>query len=451
MSGTLLVVGVYGALVLAISYITRSAKDADDYLMGGRKAPAVLVGAALFTLVGGGELVTLTALAFVHGLAALALFVGYALSFIFLAMLAQRIRAHPDMRQFLSLPDYIHSTFGKVAGHLVFLVSFAAFFAMLMIQFIAGGQILQPLLKLDYATCVMVTAGIAVAYLVIGGFRTVLATDLLQGLSRLLLLPMIIYAVVQDAKGGVQPVSTEPLPLAVWASLIITGFFAAASSADIWQRVYAAKSDKAASLGLVIGAVCIMVFGYFLVQLGLIARGTGLTKSADAAFVDALSVGLPDWATYLAIVLVLSTIMGTADTEIFLLAGMLGREASRVIGVMGTHEVAQKQSVKKSRWLVVAITAIAVALSLVFRELIPIYTWLLSAILVISPTVIGSLLVQASRALVVTSLVLNIAVFVALALGGFLAPEYAYLIVIPGFVLYGAAVISKNRQGDSIR
>jgi Na+/proline symporter len=433
---TLFVVLAYGLVVIGISYAMRHHRSPDDYLMGSRQASAPYVGAALFTLVGGGELIALTALAFVYGWGGLALFIGYALAFLFLAMLAPRIRKRSDVATFLSLPDYVHATFGKTAGHLVFAVSFCAFMALLLIQFTAGGQILRPLLGFDYATCVFITGGIAATYLVIGGFRTVLATDMIQGASRLILMPLILWTVAVGAHSNPHSFSVQALPPILWISLSVTGFFTAASSADVWQRIYAARSEVAAAAGLVVGAAAIMTFGALLVGLGILAQGTGLTKVADDAFVAAMASGLPTWATYLAIVLVLSTIMGTADTEIFLLAGMLGRERVRIQGITDAGEVLRRQSIRVSRMLVLAIVTVAASLSLVFREVITIYIWLLSAILVISPIIVGSLFGRIQQNFGVASIVVNGILFIVLAFTGILTPENAYMIVVPGAVLY---------------
>ena len=55
---------VYALAVVGVGMLRRSHPTGDQYLMGNRDASAFLVGSALFTLVGGGELVTLTAMAF---------------------------------------------------------------------------------------------------------------------------------------------------------------------------------------------------------------------------------------------------------------------------------------------------------------------------------------------------------------------------------------------------
>ena len=74
----------YSAILAVLSYRRRGWANYDDYLMAKHSLGAFPVAASLFTLIGGGELVTLTALSFLFGYAGLALFIGFALSFGFI-------------------------------------------------------------------------------------------------------------------------------------------------------------------------------------------------------------------------------------------------------------------------------------------------------------------------------------------------------------------------------
>jgi len=427
---------LYGAIVVAISLWYRKHSTGDEYLMGNRQTSALLVASALFTLIGGGELVTLTALSYTYGFAALSLFGGYALSFCFLGFIAKRIRKDGAEQVNLSLPDYVHSKYGTMAGQIVYLISFGAFFSMLLIQFIAGGQVISALTSLSYTQSVLLTAAICTTYLFIGGFKTVLATDLLQGMARLLLMPLLVFVAAKGLTNTIQIKHVDVLPGSIWISLIVTGFFSASSSADVWQRIYVAKSNTSARIGLISGAALMMLFGVALVVLGLIAKNSGTITNADNAFVQSLSTMLPHWALIVAIILVLSTVMSTADTEMFLLSGMTLREILRLRGERKNNEIKNKQSVIGTRILMVIITSSAVLLSLKFNNLISIYTWLLSALLIMAPMILASLFfpnsIQAGR----ISLILNLALFVILIFIGILTPDNSYLIVIPGLLVY---------------
>jgi Na+/proline symporter len=427
---------LYGGAMIGMSIWLRQHRTGDEYLMADRRASAFLVGAALFTLVGGGELVTMPALAYTFGLAGLALFVGYALGFAFLGVIVPRVRKQVSEHLYLSLPDFVYANFGRLAGGLTFGISFLAFFALLLIQFTAGGQIIHSLSGIGYIPAIVLTGGIATIYLFIGGFRTVLATDVVQGFARFLLVPLLTIVAFSGIGHATAARTVQSLPIDVWISLTVTGFFTAAASADVWQRIYAAKSDRAARMGLFGGAGMLMLFGGALVALGIVARQSALITTPDAAFTGALSLLLPRWAVTLAVVLVLSTIMSTADTELFLLSGMLHREFIRLRGVLAPREIARNESTSDIRFLIFIIFCAAAGLAFVFRELISIYTWLLSAILVMSPMILASLFVKPRSTVANLSLILNLVIFVVLAITGDLTPTNAYLIVIPGLVVY---------------
>jgi solute:Na+ symporter, SSS family len=436
---------VYAMAVVGVGMLRRSHPTGDQYLMGNRDASAFLVGSALFTLVGGGELVTLTALAFSYGFGALALFVGYAGGFILLAILAHRVRAHPDAKYFLSLPDYIYHRYGYVAGAIATLVSFFSFLALLVVQFIAAGELLAPLLGISYPVALAATAGIALAYLLIGGFETVLLTDVFQAASRLLLIPLLLAVGSQSANITNLFSSTEVIPTQLALSLTLTGIFAASSSADVWQRMYAARNIKAARIGLVGGALALVGFGALLVLVGLIARAASVTDDPNQAFRVVMTTMLPDWASIIAILLVLITVMSTADTEMFLTGGLVSREIMRFRGVRSVADIAKSVDVLQARIAVVACSVLAVLFALFVRNLVQVYTWLITALLIIAPTVVGSLLVNRDRLGGILSLVVSAVAFVVLAVTSQITPETAYIVLLPGFAAYALGLMIKRR------
>lgn len=438
---------VYAALVIGISWWYRNHKNGDEFLMGDRKTSAILVAAALFTLVGGGELVTLTSLAYSYGYSSISLFLGYALGFIFLGFISSKIRNGNAEKVYLSLPDYAHQHFGTLVGQIVYLVSFGAFFSMLLIQFTAGGQVLTSLTSLSYEQSVLVTAVVCTAYLFIGGFKTVLATDFVQGIARIFLMPLLVYVAYKGLSNSItETIPTEQLPQSVWISLIVTGFFSASSSADVWQRIYVAKTNNDARLGLFLGAILMLLFGFSLVVLGMVAKNSGHIDSPDLAFTQSLSTMLPYWAVLLAVILVISTIMSTADTEMFLLSGMTLREIIRFKGEKKQEAITQKQSVLGTRILMILITTCAVILSLKLRELVPIYTWLLASLLIIAPMILASLFFPDSPLSGKISLFSNLVLFSLLVYFEALTPDNAYLIVIPGLLVYIATFFLTKKK-----
>jgi len=80
--------------------IFRRPKSEKEYLILSRSVSAVGVAAATFTLIGGGEFLTLTALSYVNGFWAILYFTGVVSGFIVLALISRKPRELADKNDF---------------------------------------------------------------------------------------------------------------------------------------------------------------------------------------------------------------------------------------------------------------------------------------------------------------------------------------------------------------
>lgn len=441
-----IILGVYALIVLAISLRERNAASVSQFVIGKGDASWYAVAAAIFSLIGGGEIVALTALAFSYGPSAISLFGGYAAGFVVLGMLSPYIKKDVGNRTFVSLPDFIHDRFGPFAGQIVFACSFLAFFALLMIQFSAGGTLVSSLTGISYTTAAILIGLIVTSYLAIGGFRTVILTDLLQGFSRLALSGLLLFAFISS--GSSLPLGSAPpeaLPMEVVVGLLLTGFFTATASADVWQRVYAAESDRAAFWGLSAGAALMLLFGLMLVYLGVVAKAIAPASAPDAAFTTALNGGLAPWAVMLAMALVLISVLSTADTEIFVLASLLGRE----VGRDGAVVLPVLEASRPPTWARVVVVLVGIAstmCALYFTEVLTVYIWLLALLLAISPAVLCGFVIKKKTKVVGFAVLANLMLLGGLGILGVITAESAFWIVVPGFVLMAIAYLGSRIQ-----
>ena len=254
-------------------------------------------------------------------------------------------------------------------------------------------------------------------------------------------MPLLLFALV-GLLGEPHDVAAriEPLPPILWASFIITGIFAAIASADVWQRIFAAKNAAHASRGLWIGAGAMLAFGGMLVALGILALSAGVVSSPETAFIDTLSVSLPLWAQIVAVVLVLSTIMGTADTELFLLSSMAAK---------GFND--EEPQPQKVRMYLAAIGLASVGVALAFDDLILVYTWLLTALIAISPVVLASIFGWPIRPIFASCLVgLSLVVFATLAATGILTLETAFYVLLPNLLLLLGCLLVEKRPRNVV-
>jgi Na+/proline symporter len=239
--------------------------------------------------------------------------------------------------------------------------------------------------------------------------------------------------------------TTDAIPRALALSLTLIGFFAASSSADVWQRIYAARSVHAARRGFVFGAAALFGFGVLLVLVGLIARTSMPGIDPNQAFGSVMTESLPPWAATAAILLVLTTVMSTADTEMFLLGGLAVREIAKFKGRQHPADVAASISVSDARLAVITCSISAALFALFVTNLVQVYTWLITGLLVLAPTIVSSLFVRQDRLAGTMSLFVSATTFIGLAASAMITPDTAYLVLLPGFAAYALGIVLARR------
>ena len=203
-TGELLAVLIYFVLMLAIGvYGFRvSTASSSGYLLGGRQlSPAVTALSAGASDMSAWILMGLPGAVVLSGLAsswiAIGLFVGAWLNY---RLVAPGLRIYTgQLDDALTLPDYFEKRFQdssrvlRLTSALVIIIFFTIYTAS---GVVAGGVLFENAFGVPYHTGVMTTAGVVVAYTLLGGFRAVCLTDFVQGclmLAALVLVPAVAF------------------------------------------------------------------------------------------------------------------------------------------------------------------------------------------------------------------------------------------------------------------
>ena len=404
--------------------------------------------ASLFALIGGGELITLTALSYTFGYAALALFIGYALSFVFLGIFAKRVRIDDvwlDEPRF-SVPDFMSKRIGPIAGWFTFLGSFGAFLSVLILQFIALGVVLSPLTGYTHEVILVYSVGLVILYLLIAGFRSVVNTDILQAILMVIILAVIVAAIgANGATEMVQSYTFETMSISLWVSLIVAGLFGGAASADVWQRALAAKSTRTARTGFILGGIALLAYGVLISMIGIEAHSLSGIDSADTAFVSVLTEHLDTKLIPFAALLLLASVMSTIDTQIFLLAGLFERQ---IFQKSNTHKIIS--ATNRFRFLIVGLAVLASLMSLMFTSIVDVYVWLFSIFTVLSPFIVMAIFLKLSDKAFSISLGTNVILFGWGIYSGWLNLDNLYLIALSGVVIYTVAYLLTHYRHEKI-
>jgi sodium/proline symporter len=335
-TGSFITLGLYFVLMLAIGlYAYReSTSDVSGYILGGRKlGPAVASLSAGASDMSGWMLLGLPGAMYLSGLSsawiAIGLFIGAMANYI---IVAPRLRLYTELaRDALTIPDYFDKRFLdnsrmlRVISSLVIVVFFTLYTSS---GLVAGGKLFESAFGLDYSWGLLITAGVVMAYTLLGGFMAVSLTDFVQGcimFIALILVPIVALTHVGGVSGmtetirGLDPGLLDLFKGATVVSVISAmawglGYF---GQPHIIVRFMAVRSVRAVATMRNIG------MSWMLVTL-LGALGTGL---AGLAYATRTGLVVDDPET---IFIILSDVLFNPLVTGFLLAAILAAIMSTI-------------------------------------------------------------------------------------------------------------------------
>ncbi|MEL6830535.1 MAG: sodium/proline symporter PutP [Pseudomonadota bacterium] len=208
----------YFVLMLGIGIYAyrKSTSDVSEYMLGGRQLhPAVGALSAGASDMSGWMLMGLPGAIYLSGLNAAWIAVDLTIGAYFnYRLVAPRLRVYTEMAgDSITIPDYFEKRFNdrthalRILSSLVIVVFFTLYTSA---GVVAGGKLFESAFGLDYTVGLFVTAGVVLAYTMIGGFLAVSLTDFVQGTIMFLAL-LIVPIVTLLAIGGLGNVESAIL------------------------------------------------------------------------------------------------------------------------------------------------------------------------------------------------------------------------------------------------
>ena len=194
---------VYLAAMLAVGFAySKSNEDSTDFYLGGRKmGPLVTAMSAEASDMSSWLLMGMPGLAYLTGIAspgwtAIGLAVGTWLNWLIVARRLRRYSANLDaitVPQFLSLRFHDQRNLLNALGAVIIIVFFIPYTAS---GFAACGKLFNSLFGVDYMAAMILSAVVIVGYTIMGGFRAVSTTDLIQSVvMSMALIAVLMYGV----------------------------------------------------------------------------------------------------------------------------------------------------------------------------------------------------------------------------------------------------------------
>lgn len=312
---------VFFFVVICIGIRKSGDMSEDDFLVGKRSIPWWLIGPTMAAgVIGGGTLLVLSEYAYKYGFSSFAIVAGLVLGSLLLLPVALGYKEIADKQGFYSLPDLFRHEWGRTAGTLSTIVVAVWTVGFIVMQLISAGKLLHAMAGIPYYLGIVVCALVVAAYLIPGGFRGVVTTDFVQYWALAILLIFVLPVSSQNI--NLSTTAERSLTINFWEALgfFVLGMLNMVVSADLWQRVYAARGPKNAKMGVWFASMLILGAGVLLMFPALAASSVVSGKGdLQLALVMALGNLAPRILLGFSMAAVLMIVMANLDTMVFLL------------------------------------------------------------------------------------------------------------------------------------
>ena len=393
-----IVIYLVGMLLVGFVY-SKSNEDSSDFYLGGRTmGPLVTAMSAEASDMSSWLLMGMPGLAYLTGIAspgwtAIGLAVGTWLNWLIVARRLRRYSANLDaitVPQFLSLRFHDQRNLLNALGAVIIIVFFIPYTAS---GFAACGKLFNSLFGVDYMAAMVLSAVVIVGYTIMGGFRAVSTTDLIQSIvMSMALIAVLVYGV--NVAGGWDVVLDNARSLPGYLTMAAShnaadntatsyslldiastlawglGYF---GMPHILLRFMAIEDEKKLVLSRRIASVWVVIAMTASIVIGMV--GLGMTKAGALEFLSGSSsetlivriANLIAQHGVLAAILaglilagILAATMSTADSQMLAAASSVSQNILQEFGHM---KLSEKQSLFAARLTIICISVVGVVLA----------------------------------------------------------------------------------------
>lgn len=365
---------IYLAMLLGLGFVRRLRPDSSttELIVGGRMLtlPAFVM-SLVSTWYGG--ILGVGEFSYKFGLSnwlvfGMPYYLAAALFAIFLAKRARR-------SEVLTIPDQLARAYGDrvaAAGSvIIFLMTVPAAYILML------GSLGELLFGWPFWVGLLLGSFFSVVYVYLGGFRSVVRTDLLQfvlmfaGFALLLIVLVTRYGGLGFLEANLPPDhltwhgGNSGWYIATWYVIALATLVEPA----FYQRCYAARSAGVAQAGIFTSIACWAIFDFMTTSCGLYARAL-LPDLADpvTSYPALAELVLPTGLLGLFILGLLATVMSTVDSYAFIAASTFGNDIMRRFGLIGDSQVG-----RYTRIGLVLSMALAIVPALLFRSVVDVW------------------------------------------------------------------------------
>ena len=326
----LVFLAIYIAILLGIGlYFSRRQRSETDFWLAGRELGPISIGlAAASAWTTASALLLATGLFLLYGIGSIWIWVfpniaGLAI----IAAISGRIKNIPALTQ----PELMEIRYDPMIRAPVAVAVTIMMILFSVTDFIGFKMVLGTFFGIEPIFAIAIMAVSVALYVGVGGFRAVVWTDMIQYILLAGLAAYVAYmALGLSANEGVSLIAASSMLGADWWDIFSMGGILGAlvfivalvpgwvAEQDPWQKVWAARDDRSAKRGLLLGAtLLVLIYSFCLlaaIGLSVIYPRPGNEMEAEMLYLRIISDNVPGWLLGLLTIGFAAASMSCTDT-----------------------------------------------------------------------------------------------------------------------------------------
>jgi len=424
---------IYIAIVIALGLWSARKQSPKQYLIHGRNLNAwQFTASTCASWINGSTIIAGAAFAFQYGISVLMANFGTIIGMLLFTRYALELRQKAHDHQFLTVSDYFYHVIGKKAGVASAVLLSVVITFLILSNLIAGSSVLANLAGWSYGQSLVISAVVVLIYLLLGGMKSVVKTDIFQYFMIVILTVVVSLAMVKQTGIDTTLLSFKKASPGLMVAFVIFGIAGPFYSAHTWQRLYAVKDDRSLKIGLLGAGGCIFVVGVAITLIGIAAYSGFPETLPEEAAVFGMAQLLPTGLLGLGLAMLFAAIMSSIDTQVFYLSSSIAKDyLGHLLGKMSEEQIYQN-----TRIFIVVIIFITTAFAYIYRDLIDILLAFVGLSIALVPPIVASFHMKLNDGVVATSIAATGIYVIVLLIVGKMSPELSVgSIAISGLVL----------------
>lgn len=288
----LIIIFLYMGLTITIGLFASRKKKTenqsnDDFLMAGKSLGPLVLAATLFAANTGGASTTgIATNVYKYGLSSAWYVIAGGIGFVLVSFIAPYFRRSKAN----TVPEIINKRYGKPSHIITAVTSILALFMATGAQIIATASIINVVTGFNFKTAAIICTIVIIVYTMIGGFKSVTATNLMHVLVITIGMTLALFVMVNHKNVGgftalfdkakvmqdAQGVEMDLLSMTKVGGTTILGYIAMyfmtfPTGQEIVQTYCSAKDGKSAKFGSIIAGIVSAIYAIIPAMIGLLA------------------------------------------------------------------------------------------------------------------------------------------------------------------------------------